>query len=298
VTDPGDEGVVDLREFFHAVGIFSPSRALTEAPAIRTECDVPVGMLDTDPAEIVCAPIEVEGFIDGVQAALCVTYRGHRPVYLTYVAAGVGSADGRLLAVKERLEVLHSQLDSEWVGTIASGIRTVELAETRPDELASAAIAVLGGERETMERSLIEDVVDVRNANLVVDGSLVGRPVRRQLLGVVKTTMRRYLADESVLWGLPTGWRSPRFVIPSGSQGVRAPRYSCYLRLHDASRQAWNFGLVRLETFDLDLLEPLAALALAERQPAGSHDRRYDRHLSGVRATEDLLRARRPSVFG
>jgi hypothetical protein len=304
VSTPGvnagsaSENVIDLREFFHALGSFSPSRALTEAPAIRTECDVPVELIDTDPAEITAPPIEVEGFIDGVQAALCVTYRGHRPVYLTYVAAGVGSTDGRLLAVKERLELLHSQLDTEWVDTIASGIQAVELAETRPDELASAAISVLGGERETMERSLIEDIVDTRNANLVVDGSLVGRPVRRQLLGVVKTTMRRYLPDESVLWGLPAGWRSPRFVIPTGSQGVRAPRYSCYLRLHDASRQAWNFGLVRLETFDLDLLEPLAALALQERQPAGSHDRRYDRHLSGVRATEDLLRARRPTVFG
>jgi len=293
-----ENDAIDLREFFHALGSFSPSRALTEAPAIRTECDVPVEMIDTDPAEIVCEPIKVEGFIDGVQAALCVTYRGHRPVYLTYVAAGVGSADGRLLAVKERLELLHSQLDTEWIATVASGIQTIELAETRPDELASSAIAVLGGERETMERSLIEDIVDTRNANLVVDGSLVGRPVRRQLLGVVKTTMRRYLPDESVLWGLPAGWRSPRFLIPSGSQGVRSPRYSCYLRLHDASRQAWNFGLVRLETFDLDLLEPLCALALSERQPAGSHDRRYDRHLAGVRATEDLLRAHRPTVFG
>jgi hypothetical protein len=39
-------------------------------------------------------------------------------------------------------------------------------------------------------------------------------------------------------------------------------------------------------------------LAISERQPAGSMDRRYDRHLSGVRAVEDLLRARRPAVFG
>jgi hypothetical protein len=132
----------------------------------------------------------------------------------------------------------------------------------------------------------------------VVDGSLVARPIRDRVVGVVKTTNRRYLPDESVLWGLPAGWRSPRFKIPEGSQNVGAPRYSCYLRLHDASRQAWNFGLIRLETFDLDLLEPLCALALEERQPAGSLDRRYDRHLAGVRAVEDLLRARRPSIFG
>ena len=78
-----ENDIIDLREFFHALGSFSPSRALTEAPAIRTECEVPVEMIDTDPAEITATPIEVEGFIDGVQAALCVTYRAHRPVYLT-----------------------------------------------------------------------------------------------------------------------------------------------------------------------------------------------------------------------
>lgn len=292
------EHPIDLREFFHALGSYSPARALTEAPAIRSECDVPVEMIDTDPALVTAEPLVAKGFVDGVQAALCVTYRGHRPVYLTYVAAGAGSSDGRLLAVKERLELIHSRLDTEWVASVASGIPTVELDETRPDELASAAIAVLGGDRETMERSLVESLVDAADSHLVVDGSLVGRPSRRQLLGVVKTTMRRYLPDESVLWGLPAGWRSPRFRIPAGSQGVHVPRYSCYLRLHDASRQAWNFALIRLETFDLDLLEPLCALAISERQPAGSRDRRYDRHLSGVRAVEDLLRARRPAVFG
>ncbi len=90
---------------------------------------------------------------------------------------------------------------------------------------------------------------------------------------------------------------SPRFLMPAGSQGVTVPRYSCYVRLHDASRMAWNFGLVRLEAFKPELLDPLCALALLERQPAGSHDRRFDRHLSGVRAVEDLLRARRPTVF-
>jgi len=292
------DGTVDLREFFHAVGSFSPSRALAEAPALRSECDLPVEMIDVDPAEVTAPPLPVEGFVDGVQSALCVTYRGHRPVYLTYVAAGVGSADGRLLAVRERLEVLHSTADTDWVREVASGIPTVELVQTRPDELAVDAIRVLGAERESLERALVEDMVRRDDVFLVVDGSLVARPVRRQLLGVVKTTQRRYLPDESVLWGLPVGWRSPRFVIPAGSQGVRVPRYSCYLRLHDASHQAWNFGLVRLETFELDLLEGLAALAMVERQPAGSRDRRFDRHLSGVRAVEDLLRARRPTVFG
>lgn len=288
----------DLRDFFHAVGSFSPSRALAEAPALRTQCDIPVTMIDADPSLISAAPLPVYGFVDGIQNALCVTYRGHRPVYLTYVAAGAASSQGRLLAVRERLTVLHSKLDTDWVRDLGSDIPSEELAEDRPDELATIALSTLGGAREAMERALVEQLVAAQDEFLLVDGNLVARPSRAQVVGVVKTTQRRYLPDESVLWGLPVGWRSPRFVIPEGSQGVRVPRYSCYLRLHDASHQAWNFGLIRLETFELDLLEPLAARALAERQPAGSLDRRYDRHLSGVRAVEELLRARRPVVFG
>lgn len=288
----------DLRDFFHAVGSFSTSRALTEAPALRTQCDIPVTMIDTDPAPIDAVALPIHGFVDGIQQALCVTYRGHRPIYLTYVAAGAASAHGRLLAVRERLTVLHSKMDTDWVRDLGSDIPSEELAEDRPDELATAALSTLAGSREAMERALVERLVDTQDEYLLVDGNLVARPSRPQVVGVVKTTQRRYLPDESVLWGLPVGWRSPRFILPEGSQGVRVPRYSCYLRLHDASHQAWNFGLIRLETFELDILEALAARAIEERQPAGSLDRRYDRHLSGVRAAEDLLRARRPAVFG
>jgi hypothetical protein len=288
----------DLREFFHALGYFSTSRALTEAPPVRLECDVPVEMIDTDPALIDAVPLVAAGFVDGIQNAVCVTYRGHRPVYLTYVAAGAGSSDGRLVTVRERLQVVVSQVDAEWLREIGTPIPSVELVEDRPDEVASAALSLLAGDREALERAVVSSLADGDTGHVVVDGSLVARPIRDRVVGVVKTTNRRYLPDESVLWGLPAGWRSPRFKIPEGSQNVGAPRYSCYLRLHDASRQAWNFGLIRLETFDLDLLEPLCALALEERQPAGSLDRRYDRHLAGVRAVEDLLRARRPSIFG
>ena len=301
VSTPANQPTVpsyDLRDFFHAVGSFSPSRALAEAPAVRTQCDIPVTLIDTDPALISASPLPVHAFVDGIQHALCVTYRGHRPVYLTYVAAGAASAHGRLIQVREKLTVVHSILDTQWVRDLGSSIPSEELTEDRPDEIAMAALSSLGGSRENLERTLVERLALEQDQYLLVDGNLVGRPARSQVVGVVKTTQRRYLPDESVLWGLPVGWRSPRFVIPAGSQGVQVPRYSCYLRLHDATYQAWNFGLIRLETFDLDLLEPLAALAISERQPAGSMDRRYDRHLSGVRAVEDLLRARRPAVFG
>lgn len=296
-TSSPTSGGYDLRGFFHALGSFSPSHALGQAPAVRTQCDLPVTLLDTEPLEVTAAPLVVDGFVDGVQSALCVTFRGHRPVYLVYAAAGASSRDGRLLAVSERMSILHSRLDADWVRDLGSDIPSEELLEERPDEIAQAALSALGGGREMLERALIEELCGDGDRFLVVDGGLVGRPLRNNVVGVVKTSQRRYLPDESVLWGLPLGWRSPRFSIPAGSQGVRRERYSCYVRLHDASRQAWDFGLIRLETFDAALLDPLAALALTERQPAGSLDRRFDRHLAGVRAVEDLLRARRPTVF-
>lgn len=288
----------DLREFFHALGFFSTSRALTEAPPVRLECDIPVELLDPDPVLVQAAPLDVAGFVDGIQHAVCVTYRGHRPVYLVYVAAGAASADGRLVSLRERMQVMVSHVDSEWLRELGTTIPSVELAADRPDEVAHAALSTLGGDREALERALVSEMADTATGFVVVDGNLVARPVRDRVVGVVKTTHRRYLPDESVLWGLPVGWRSPRFRIPEGSQGVQADRFSCYMRLHDASRQAWNFGLIRLETFDPDLLDPLCALAMQERQPVGALDRRFDRHLSGVRAVEDLLRARRPPVFG
>lgn len=287
----------NLREFFHAVGSFSGERALAQAPMPRLDADVEVDMLDTQISPITASPLMVAGFVDGIQNAICVTYREHRPVYLTYVAAGAVSAAGHPLRVRERLSVVASNLDAEWVEGLGTEIPFVSLAEERPDLLANRAVELIGGERENLERALVEDLVDDGEFPLLVDGGLVGRPVRPEVVGVVKTVARRYLPDESLLWGLPAGWRSPRFRIPTGTHGVTSDRYSCYLRLHSASDRAWDFALIRLEAFTPEILDPLAALALNETQSARSGDHRFDRHLAGVRAVENMLRARRPAVY-
>ena len=129
---------------------------------------------------------------------------------------------------------------------------------------------------------------------LVLDGDLRSRGSAEGLVSVAKTLRTRYLPDESVLVRLPHRWRSPVFRI---SDGASADRYSCYLRMLDASDQSWSFGLVRLEAFDPELLDPLAALCLSQRQGSRSGDRRFDVHLAPVRACEELLRARRPAAF-
>jgi hypothetical protein len=88
------------------------------------------------------------------------------------------------------------------------------------------------------------------------------------------------------------------FRIPAGNVGGSVvDRFSCYVRLHDATAHGWNFGLIRLEAFDPDRLMALGALALSERQGPRSGDGRWDRHLASVAITEKVLRSRRPSVF-
>jgi hypothetical protein len=292
------DGQYDLRAFFHAVGRFSGEKALTSTPPDRPEPEVPAELLDADNARVEADPLPVAAFVDGIQAALVVTHRAHRPVYLNFVASGaVGTSPrgGPLpLGVRERLTVVCSTLDREWVDEVRTGIPVEELPVETPPDIERAAVQILGGAREQLERRLVEDLVAQGHAPLALDGSLVGRPYQAELVGIVKSTGRKYLADESYLFRLPAGWRSPRFKIPAGSAGSGIDRYSCYLRMVNASQHAWNFGLIRLETFDPDLL---AGRCLQERQNAASGDRRWDRHLAGVRAVEEFLRSRRPAAF-
>ena len=287
----------DLRSLFQAVGRFTGQRGPTTTPAIRPDTDRPVEILDGEPAKIVVEPLVVSAFVDGVQSSLVLTYRDHRPIYLNFTGAAAVSEDLNAVAIRERLQLVASIDDREWASSLKSTVPAIFLPSNRPDEVERLAVASLAGDRESLERTLIEELVVKSHLPLVLDGSLVGRPIDKRLTGVVKSTNRRYLPEEDVLYGLKAGWRSPRFRIPAGSHGVEADRYSCYLRLFDATQNTWNFGLVRLETFDNAMLDPLAALCLTQRQNPRSGDARGDRHLRTVRACETLLRARRPAVY-
>lgn len=287
----------DLRAFFHAVGHFSGQRALTSNPTDRESPSIPVEMLEKHPQPVSAKPLTIAAFVDGIQAAIAVTYREHRPVYLNYVSAGAVAEAGRLIDVREKLSVVASSEDSDWVNSLGQNIPFEELLEKDPLEVEKAALANLAGDRESYERTLVEDLTLKEIGPLGLDGSLVGRPHLNSLLGIVKTTRRKYLADERVLYGLKAGWRSPIFMIPEDSAGKAPDRYSCYLRLFSAEEKPWNFGLIRLEAFTPDPLDALAARALIERQNPAGGDPRFDRHLVSVRACEDALRARRPNVF-
>lgn len=286
----------DLRSFFRNVGHFVGERSLITAPSERPVPDETVELLDQENHRVSAQPLDVLGFADGVQSALTVTWRDHRPVYLTYAAAGCVGEKGKLLAVRERLDIVASPLDAEWIQALDTTIPALFVGAERPDEIERLALSRLGADRELLEMQLIEDLAD-RSGVLVLDGSIALRPARESIVGVVKTTRRRWLTDESFLWRLPVGWRSPRFKIHAGNMGTPQPRYSCYLRLSDASNRGWDYGLVRLEAWNPEQLDALAARCLLERQHAKSGDQRGDRHLAAMRVCETVLRARRPEVF-
>jgi len=287
----------DLRALFKSIGRFGAVRALDVSPTERQKADVEVEMLDTEPSEITAAPLEVAGFLDGIQATLCVTHREQRPIYLFYTAAAALGAGAVPIGMRERLSLICSDTDAEWVAGISAGVPIEQLVDATPPELERDAHRLVGSARDQLERTLVDDLLAQNWGTIVVDGSLVGRPHDRRLVGVVKTTQRQWLADERVLWGLPEGWRSPRFKIPVGAGSIGVERYSCYVQMTDKSVGAWNHGLIRLESFDPDILDALAARCLMERQGSGSGDMRWDRHMGSVRAVEEFLRSRRPSVF-
>lgn len=247
-------------------------------------------------------PLTVTGFVDGIQSSLIVAYREHRPVFLTYQAAGAVGRDATLVGLQERMTLVATAEDVDWLSRMNASDRPlpVEVLTARsPFDIETEAYLAVGQWRDQLERALVQDLVDRGAGALVVDGSLRDRPHSLTLNAVVKdVASTRYLPDESHLMQLPEGWRSPIFCIPRGAAGgAVVDRYSCYVRLHDARYNSWNHGMIRLEAYDPEQLMPLAALAMTERQGPRSGDGRWDRHLVSVALTEKVLRARRPDVF-
>jgi hypothetical protein len=282
----------DLRALFKAVGRVG-GRGGDNAAQERVDSAEPVELLEHHPLEVSCDPATVLGFVDGIQAQMHLTHIERRPVSMYYVAAGSLGAGAAPLALVERLRIQCTETDRDWVESLGSGIPVELLHGDTPPELENAALQAVGRARDDAERSVVGGLIGTGEGLIVVDGSLLARPRAAQLVGVVKTTRSRYLSDERVVWELRRGWRSPRFTIGSGS----TLRYSCYVQLVEKSDGAWNLGLIRLESFDLDHLEPMAARCLLEAQTRSSGDARWDRHLGSVRAVEEFLRARRPAAF-
>lgn len=289
---------IDMTALLHAVGGWADATVRDEPD--RAEPDKPATLIDANPLSLDgVAPHPVDGFVDGVQRGISLTYREQRPVVLAYAAAGAVDGSHRPFAVAEHLQLVSAEADRTWLqgllGDQAVPIDTIDSDD--PSVCQARAAQAAGLLREQVERSLTTDLAGRSDLRLLIlDGSLLGRPHDTTLVGVAKTHTRRYLADERAIYRLPVGWRSPRFTIPPGAVGNAHELHSCYVRLADAQHRHWSYGLIRIEAYEVDLLEPVAAACLANRQ-RGGHDPRGDRHLAGVRAVERFLTARQPAMF-
>lgn len=296
---PPPPGGFDLRTVLRATGGFGWASGASPAEP-RREPQVDVELLDPSPVRVEGAPGSVAGFVDGVQSVRCLAWRSRRPVNLAYAAAGALRDRRTVLGLQERLFLVASTADHDWVRSLPGGLPVLWTAETNPPEVPAALHDAVGSLRAHLEDLLVEDLVAqgvaTEGSPLVVDGDLGSRSRHRHgpaVVGVVKTHRTRWLPDETSLWSLAEGWRSARFRISPGS-GVGVERFSCYVRLHGREDRPWGFGLVRLEATVPDQLDPLAALVLSQRQGPQAPDARWDRQLVVVRAVEEWLATRRP----
>ncbi len=297
----------DLRALFRKVGRVPGQGRIEVSPAERIDAAVDVEMLEKTPLRLTdVEPLDVIGFVDGVQNRILLNHIDHRPVQLFFVAAAAVNRgpDGRpiVMGLQEELQIachesaiLAPDGVASWMKALDTAIPFASVPDGTPPEVENAIYKLVGEHRDSAERAVVKELLGTMDGNLVVDGTLIGRPQDSRLFGVVKTVNRRWMPDESILWTLPENWRSPRFRIPASKSGPE--RYSCYVRLRSNENASWAFGLVRLEAFDAEQLDSLAALCVAEKQPARSGDPRGDRHLEIIRLAEDVLRSRRPAVF-
>ncbi len=265
----------------------------------RADSDLDVEMLETDPQEITDNPLRVDAFVDGIQAVLTLTYNQSRPIRLAHIAAGAAvgfdTSAPDLAGLVEKVTLVASEQDRQWLSEMAHlGEMPMHFVQAlTPPEVESATTEWISGFRDKAELQLTNMMLDAGIDLLGLDGHLLNRPHNPRLFGVVKSVQTKYLPDESVLWNLKQGWRSPIFRMPSRT----GDRFSCYVRLQSIKSAPWSHGLIRVESFEPATLPALAATVLTLRQESGSSDPRWDRHLHPVRVTEQLLRSRRPSFF-
>lgn len=299
----------DLRTMFHAIGGL---RTINEPPDVDDLAERPdsfedIDLYDEDARPIGATPADVAAWVDGIQASMRVCYREHRVVRLMFVAAGAVTTTldpvmleddtGQLQPARhEQLQLLVSATDDPWVDQIRGNVPKFVLDETNPADLERESAATPGRLREQAETRLVTQLLGANLGLIAVDGALSRHHNGdRRLVGIIKSTGTRYLPDEQVLFDLPAGWRSPRFTLKG--RGDTHDRTSCYLRLAASDNQRWNHALIRLETHDPDLLDPVAAACLKQVQFDPTADSRFDRQVQPIRGVEKWLRARQPAIF-
>lgn len=286
-------GTLDLKPFLRGM-----HASLGDIPGLtdRKEVPEPFEMLEADPVEIIPAAVDNSVFIDGIQSAKIISYQDHRPVILSFTSAGGISQSLKPVDLVETLEVVCCESNAEDILANGCPVAVTTVADNEnPGVVDSAVRGEINKSRDKQEFLLAARLLRADNEGLVIaDGHLAHRPEDKRMLGIVKTTNTNLIGDESDLWRLREGWRSPLFRVPADFGGGTADRYSAYVRLRSSRNRQWSHGLIRVETYDPEMIDVAAGIALANRQGVRTTDPRGDRHVTPVARVEKWLKSRIP----
>lgn len=287
------KGTLDLKPFLQQMN--ASLRGLPDLKE-RNEVPDPFEMLEADPVEITPQHVDNSVFIDGIQSAKVLSYENHRPVILSFTSAGGVSQALQPVDLIETLEVIccESKAEELLAGGCPVAVTTVPDSDN-PGDVDSAVQRIVGESRDKQEFLLAARLLRADPDGLIIaDGHLARRPDDERMLGIVKTTNTNLIGDESGIWALREGWRSPTFRVPANFGGGTVDRYSAYVRLRSSRNRQWSHGLIRVETFTPEMIDTAAAIALANRQGVRTDDPRGDRHVIPVARVEKWLKARIP----
>lgn len=286
-----------LRSFFRALGGIPSGAGLVTAPGERPFWHGTVEIVTASPAPVGGWEEPAPAFADGCQAALLLAGPERRPMLLLWASAVAMTIDQRRIAHREETWLCCSAIDVEYVAGLPGVPEVRVVASLLAPDIRRDALAQLRERRAEMEHEVVAELA-LESWPLLVDGTLLGHTARAGVVaGVVKSHATRYLGDETGLERLEVGHMGPLLRLPPRT--VTEPeRWSAFLRLHPPNGDNWTHGLIRLEAWDREVLAPAGAAAFAHRQSPCRDDARWSVHLIGVRRCEELMKARRPWVFG
>lgn len=247
-------------------------------------------------------------FLDGTQRSDVFDYVRGMPLVLGSVAAVIRERRDRRMhtwqevARERRIFAPRAVVTSSWEVWERSGLSPVDTSggNSSLDHPMSAALRareLVQNRREALESMLAEKWCASQATPLFVDGGLRGSDkvaTCELAVGVVKSHRTLYAAapELPVIFALRAGHRSSVFAVETGT---RAPVWSWYLRLREATGRDPFFGLVRVEVAvgsDATLrADEVSRWILAEVSPLSLPDARWHNLVYPIHDCEEYLRS-------
>lgn len=230
-------------------------------------------------------------FIDGIQDAIILKYVDNLPIILVSVSSGYidielngfESKNKTFLICRKGMELIEYRNSIE---IIELDIDDAELYQLKADE-------IINENRDKIEEEVACNLFEDGCSMIFVDGSIRSYDGRDNIVGVIKSNNTKYLKDERELYSLDRDEISSIFKFDFDGKTI----YSLYYRLFSNVGNDWDYGLVRLESYNIDTLIMSLDYMKKCRQNEGSSDSRKDRHLKQIKTLEEYLKYTRHYIF-